>query len=128
MKKNTRLKKYSELFKRNIEKYLAANVAIKTTIYPVEGPGAVFEFVFNKESDNSENVEQIKPSVSSVLSSIPQRFVPGNIEGFTFGGTNIYMEGNRLLLIKGEDSPEQWSGAAIQEDVRRVASTSQGGK
>ena len=128
MKKNSRLKKYVELFKRNLENYLAPNIKVKTTIFPVEQQGAVFEFIFNHENDSSEIIKPINETVGSVLQVIPQRFISGNTGGVSFGGTNIYMEGNRLLLIKGEDSPNQWSGVAVQDDVRRVVSTSQGGK
>ena len=128
MKKTSRLKKYVELFKRHIAKYVAPGVNIRTTIYPVEGQGAVFEFLLNKDGDSSETVDVIRPTIGRVLSEIPQRMVGGNIEGFTFGGTNLYLEGNRVLVIKGEDDPKSWSGNAIIEDVHRVVSTSQGGK
>jgi hypothetical protein len=101
---------------------------IKTTIYPVEADGAVFEFLFNNENDTSENIDSLRPTVGRVLSEIPQRLVSGNIEGVKFGGTNLYLEGNRILIIKGEDDPSGWSGTAIMEDVQRVVSTSQGGK
>jgi len=104
------------------------NLLPKTTIYPVDGQGAVFEFIFNKENDHSEVIKSISKSVGQILSVIPQRLVSGNIDGFTFGGTNIYMETNRLLLIKGENAKEQWSGNAVLEDVKRVVSTSQGSK
>lgn len=127
MKKTTRLKKYVELFKKNIEDFLAPNISIKTTIFPVEKEGAVFEFLFNTEGNEKETLMDASSTVGAVLSSIPQRLVAGNLENVSFGGTNIYMEGNRLLLIKGEDSPTQWNGVAVQEDVRRVVSTSQGG-
>lgn len=127
MKKTTRLQKYVELFRRNIEGYLASNVSIKATIYPVDSKGAVFEFIFNTNKDKTEKIESVSPTVGSVLGKIPQRMVAGNLEGVSFGGTNIYMEGNRLLLIKGEDEPKQWSGTAVQNDVLRVVSTSQGG-
>jgi hypothetical protein len=128
MKRSTRLKKYVELFKRNINQFLAPDVDIKTTIYPVEAEGAVFEFVFNRSNDSTETVEKIRPTVGSVLSKIPQRLVTGNIEGIKFGGTNLYLEGDRILVIKGEDDQESWSGTAIIEDVKRVVSSSQGGK
>ena len=128
MKRSTRLKKYVELFKRNINQFLAPDVDIKTTIYPVEAEGAVFEFVFNRSNDSTETIEKIRPTVGSVLSKIPQRLVTGNIEGIKFGGTNLFLEGDRILVIKGEDDPESWSGTAIIEDVKRVVSSSQGGK
>ena len=128
MKNRSRLKKYVELFKRNIHPYLAPNIDIKTTIYPVEGNGAVFEFVFNQEKNTSEAIDKTRRSVGHVLSEIPQRLVAGNTEGITFGGTNLYLEGNRILVIKGEDDSSNWTGNAVIEDVKRVVSTSQGGK
>jgi len=128
MKKKPRLKKYVELFKRNISSYLSPGVSIKTVIYPVDGQGAVFEFFFNKEGISSEEIKNPRESVGKVLSEIPQRLVGENSEGVKFGGTNLYLEGNRILLIKGEDSPEHWSGSAVIEDVRRVVTSSQGGK
>lgn len=127
MNKTTRLKKYVELFKRNIEVFLAPNVSIKTKIYPVEKDGAVFEFIFNSDGDQTEIISKARESVGAVLTSVPQRLVAGNLQNVSFEGTNIYMENDRLLLIKGEDSADQWTGKAIQEDVRRVVSTSQGG-
>lgn len=128
MKRSTRLKKYVELFKRNIRQFMAPGVEIKTTIYPVEAEGAVFEFIFNRNNDSTETLNRTRPTISSVLSEIPQRMVGGNIDGVKFGGTNLYLEGDRILVIKGEDDPESWSGNAIIEDVQRVVSTSQGGK
>lgn len=128
MKRSTRLKKYVELFKRNIKQFLAPGVEIKTTIYPVEAEGAVFEFIFNRNNDSTETLDRIRPTIGSVLSDIPQRMVGGNIERVKFGGTNLYLEGDRILVIKGEDDQESWSGNAIIEDVQRVVSTSQGGK
>jgi len=128
MRKTTRLKKYVELFKRNILSFLAPGVSVKTIIYPVEGEGAVFEFLFNKDGDESENISKIRKSIGSVLADIPQRIVEGNTEAVKFGGTNLYLEGNRILIIKGEDNNEQWSGNAVIEDVRRVVSSSQGGR
>lgn len=128
MKKTTRLKKYVELFKRNIRQFVPSGVDIKSTIFPVEGDGAVFEFIFNKNKDSTEIVENIRPTVGRVLSEISQNMVGGNIENVKFGGTNLYLEGNRILIIKGEDDPSSWSGNAVMDDVQRVVSTSQGGK
>jgi hypothetical protein len=128
MKKNTRLKKYAELFQRNISSYLAPGVSMKTVIYPVEEEGAVFEFLFNKEGLDTEEFSKLRKSVGNVLSEIPQKLIAGNIEGVQFGGTSLYLEGNRILVIKGEDAQEQWSGNAVIDDVRRVVSSSQGGR
>lgn len=128
MKKSTRLKKYVELFKRNIKQFLAPGVEIKTTIYPVEAEGAVFEFIFNRNSDSTEILDRTRLTIGTVLSEIPQKLVAGKIENIKFGGTSLYLEGDRILVIKGEDHEKSWSGNAIIEDVQRVVSTSQGGK
>lgn len=128
MKRTTRLKKYVELFKRNINLFLAPGVSVKTTIYPVEGDGAVFEFFFNKDGIETEELSNIRKTVGSVLSEIPQKLIGGDTESVKFGGTNLYLEGNRILVIKGEDKPEQWSGNAVIDDVKRVVSSSQGGR
>lgn len=128
MIKTTRLKKYSELFKRNIAKFLTPGVSIKSVIHPVEMGGAVFEFFLNRDGVVEEKLEPPRKSVGVVLSQIPQRMIQGNLEGVRFGGTNLYLEGNRILVVKGEDAPSSWSGNAVIEDVERVVSTSMGGK
>lgn len=128
MKKTSRLKKYVELFKRNISQYVTEGIDIRSTIYPVESEGAVFEFLLNNNEDKSETFKPPQPTVGRVLSEIPQKMIGGNIENVKFGGTNLYLEGNRILVIKGEDAPSSWSGNAVIEDVQRVVSTSQGGK
>ncbi|MGY2463226.1 hypothetical protein [Vreelandella sulfidaeris] len=126
MKKNSRLKKYVELFKRNINAFLVKGIVVRSVAHPVEGDGAVFEFFLNNQGDDTELIGKVRPTIGRVLSEIPQKLVGGNIEGVKFSGTSLYLEGNRIVVIKGEDHPEAWSGSAVLEDVRRVVSTSQG--
>lgn len=128
MIKTTRLKKYAELFKRNLAKFLSPGISISTVIYPVEQEGAVFEFLLNREGLGYEKVERPRKTVGTVLSEIPQRMIGGNLDSVRFGGTNLYLEGNRILVIKGEDTPSAWNGNAIISDVERVVSTSMGSK
>jgi hypothetical protein len=128
MQKQPKLKKYAELFRRNIRRFLAPGVEVRTTIYPVEQEGAVFEFLLNKVGDSTETVGSARPSVGAVLSAIPQNLIVGQIEGVRFGGTNLTLEGNRILVIKGEDSAEHWTGNAVLSDVQRVVSTSLGSR
>lgn len=128
MNKQSKLKKYAELFRRNIKQFLADGVQIRTIIYPVEQDGAVFEFLLNKNNDSSVMVSRTHPSVGAVLTVIPQKIISGNLESVRFGGTNIALEGNRILVIKGEDSVEYWTGNAVMSDVNRVVSTSLGSK
>lgn len=128
MKTTTKLNKYVELFKRNIQNFLAPGVQISSVTYPVEKEGAVFVFLLNTDGSSVDLVEKVRPSVGKVLSEIPQRMVVGNLEGIRFGGTNLYLEGNRILVIKGENKPSEWTGNAVINDVQRVVSTSQGGR
>ncbi len=65
MKKEARLKKYVELFTRNLEKYLSSNITVKTKIYPVEAEGAVFEFFFNSDNDSTLHIEPLNKSVGA---------------------------------------------------------------
>jgi len=122
------LKLYAELFKKKLNPFLAPGVSIRTTIYPVQSEGAVFEFILNKSSDDAEIVDAERSTVGKVLLDIPQRIVGGNIDAVWFRGTNLSLEGNRVLLIKGEDDPNSWSTESVIEDVKRVVSTSQEGR
>ncbi|MFM5508196.1 hypothetical protein ACET6U_04350 [Aeromonas rivipollensis] len=128
MRQSSKLKKYSELFKRNISAFLAPGVSLKTNIYPVESNGAVFEFYLNRDNDDTEVINKTKPSVGKVLQNIPQRMFGGNLENVTFKGTSLYLEGNRVIVIKGDDNKDDWTGEAVKNDVKRVVSTSQGSR
>ena len=48
--------------------------------------------------------------------------IGGNIQGVTFRGTNLYMDGHRIVLIKGEDEHSLWSNKAAINDVAQVVS------
>lgn len=128
MNKVSKLKRYTDMFRRHLSGYLAPGINIGTVIYPVEQEGAVFEFHLQKNLDMSERVERTNPSIASVLKRIPQNFIGGTIEGVRFGGTNIGLDGNRILIIKGEDSPTEWNDSAVIKDVKRVVSTSLGSR
>ena len=128
MIKHSKLQKYVELFNRKISAYLSNEVSIKTTIHPVVSCGAVFELHLNTESDDSVSITHHQKTVGHVLLSIPQNLFQGNPENVTFKGTNLYLEGDRILIVKGGYSNDEWSGEAVLNDVERVLSTSQGAK
>lgn len=128
MIKRAKLKKYSKLFNRHIESYLSPGISVQTIIHPVEQEGAVFEFHLNKNGVSGERFDKPRSSIGAVLADIPQRMIAGNLERVHFSGTNLYLEGNRVLVIKGEDDKNSWSGNAVIQDVERVVSTSMGGK
>lgn len=108
--------------------YLAQGVSVSSKIHPVESGGAVFEFYLNDSSDESEAFQRVRKSVGQVLGEIPQRMFAGDPSHIKFGGTNLYLEGNRIVVIKGDDEPASWQGDGIRNDVARVVSSAQGSK
>jgi hypothetical protein len=131
MTKLPKLKKYADLFRRQLQRFLSPGVDVATVIHPVVQNGAVFEFLLNRTSvATREPVEKVAPTrntIADVLAEVPNNMIGGDLRGVRFGGTNISLAGNRILIIKGEDSPEQWTGPAVAADVERVVSTSLGG-
>lgn len=128
MKQRPKLKKYVELFKRNISKFLADGVSVKANIYPVSAGGAVLEFLLNKDRDDSDSFLAPRFTVAEVMTEIPQKMISGKLENVQFSGTNLYLEGNRIIVIKGDDFPESWQGNAVRNDVMRAVMSSQGSK
>jgi hypothetical protein len=128
MIKVSKLEKYVELFNRKIATYLSQDINIKTVIHPVEGEGAIFEFFLGTYNEETVEFAPIQKTVVHALLSIPQNMISGAPGNIKFGGTNLYLENNRVVVIKGDDSNEEWSGTAIEKDVTRVVTSSQGAK
>lgn len=122
MNQKGKLEKYAQMFSQHFEKYLAKGISIDTVIYPADGEGAVFEFKLAQEHKGKTKYMPPRQTVGQILSEIPQNLVSGNISNVKFGGTNLVMENNRILIIKGEDAKKHWDGNAAQDDVRRVVS------
>lgn len=64
--------------------------------------------------------EPMVESANAALKVVPQRMVGGNIDAIKFGGTNISMEPNRIVVIKGEDNPDLWNDQAAKIDGERI--------
>ncbi|MNP49710.1 hypothetical protein D3C76_1439150 [compost metagenome] len=122
MNQTGKLKKYAELFEERLREYLASGISVHTTIYPCNSEGAVYEFRLDPEGKNTTKLMPPYQSVGDILSKIPQRMVGGDMKNVRFKGTNLSLENNRILVIKGEDDREQWTGTAASKDVARVVS------
>lgn len=119
--KKEQLKKYAVKFANELRPRLRSDVQADMVIYPASGQGAIVEVKLIRgvrRNANSVHFETEAPSVNYVLKKIPQRFVGGNIDGVQFAGTNISLEGNRILLIKGDD--QHWSESDALADLSRV--------
>ena len=71
------------------------------------------------EIQNQDVYKNISNTLGKALSNIKQKGFGGNLDGFSFRGTNTILEGNRIIFIK-DNSPEEWSDRAAKNDVSRV--------
>ena len=114
------LKRYIKYFKKYLEKRVQSGIKIKTIAHPVRGEGAVIEFIL----DNNLNptVEILKPqeTLNNAVNNVEQNLISGNIQGVKFSGTNISMQGNKIVLIKGENEDAKWIEKAAKEDLNRI--------
>lgn len=117
--KNT-IQSYINNFRRHLSPYLKPNIGLSCNVYPAESDGAILEFTIGPGVVNVDNFNVNEATVNDALTKIPQRGFGGNLKGFHFGGTNVVMEDNRIILIKGEDSGSVWSDQAAREDVNRI--------
>lgn len=57
-------------------------------------------------------------TIGAILEQIPQSAFGGDLSGVIFRGKNVIREGNRLIIIKGDNSPEAWSRIEAIRDAR----------
>lgn len=122
MNNQKHLKKYTNSVIVELSKYLRKGMKIKAKIYPVTSEGALIELVINENNQSNIEISPTVPRVNDALNKVEQNLISGNIQGVTFKGTNLYMDGKRILIIKGEDAHHEWSNAAVREDIKRIVS------
>ncbi len=89
-------------------------------VYPVEKEGAILEFVLGSDVENDDKYLTVKETVNAALKHVEQKMFGGNLDGIKFGGTNISMEPERIVLIKGEDNDSLWNDAGAKHDVQQI--------
>jgi hypothetical protein len=128
MENQKQLKKYTNAFIDALSSYLKKGFQVSATIHPASEEGAVIEFEIHVGKRSDITIVSTVPRVNDTLEKIDQRMIGGNIQGVTFRGTNLYMDGQRAVIIKGEDDHTLWSNIAASEDVSRVVSPRGGAK
>ena len=103
-------------------------VGLACNSYPTKSGGAILEFTIGQQVANDDHIKPVEPTVHDALGKIKQRAFGGNLAGFRFAGTNVVMEDNRIILIKGEENAEAWDDKAALEDVKRIVRPSSGGR
>lgn len=120
MKDRQLLQRYINDFRRHLAPYLRPSIGLSCVAYPALQSGALLEFTIGPGIANEDHIKEPFPTVNDALASIKQRAFGGSLSGFHFGGTNVVMEDNRIILIKGEDAPDHWSDKGALEDVKRI--------
>lgn len=120
MQDRKRIQGYINNFRRRLALHLKPGVGLTCRVYPAEARGAVVECILSADSRNEDDYLPVDKSINVILGKISQRMVGGNLSGVIFSGTNISLEGNRILLIKGEDGEAEWSDDGARSDLDRV--------
>ena len=117
------IQEYVNNFRRHLAPHLKPGIGLSCKIFPAKAEGAVFEFAIGPSISNEDLFEESKNTVNSILEDVPQRMLGGNIAAIKLGGTNLSMEPNRIVLIKGEDDPDLWNDQGAKNDVERIIGT-----
>ena len=114
------LQQYVNDFRRHISPFLRPSVGVACVVYPALDPGALLEFTMGLGIASEDRIKDTVPTVNVALAAVEQRAFGGNLAGFRFSGTNVIGEGNRIIIIKGEDSLSYWSNEAALQDVLKI--------
>jgi hypothetical protein len=114
------IQSYVNNFRRHISPYLKPGIGLSFKIYPAQEGGAVLEVSIGQNIPSEDQFKSVATSANAALRDVPQKMVAGNIDAIKFGGTNISMEPNRIVLIKGEDDPALWNDQAAKNDVEKI--------
>jgi hypothetical protein len=121
------LQNYINNFRRHVAPFLRQGVGLTCSVYPAETGGAILEFTIGPTVANDDVFKPAERTVNDALAKINQKAFGGNLSGFRFGGTNVVMEDNRIIMIKGEESVENWNDSAALKDVKRILPARDGG-
>jgi hypothetical protein len=122
MKDSDALSLYAKGVIKNLKPNLRKDIEIVLTIHPTDTIGGVVEVVLEPSNGKGHKrgveIKSSKQTVNDILRAVPQNLIAGNTDGVTFQGTNISMDHNRIVFIKGDN--EHWSGADAIADVQKV--------
>lgn len=127
MKKKKILQTYINNFRRHLTPNLRPGIGLACKVFPVKKDGAILEFTLGAV-ENDDEYAVVSETVNVALENIQQKMVGGNLSGIKFGGTNISMESERIVLIKGEDDDSLWNDAGAKGDVQRLLQGSKRGQ
>jgi hypothetical protein len=115
------IQEYINNFRRRFVKYLQTGIGIICRVYPALSGGTILEFTIGPGIKNDDVYNEASPTVNDALSRIKQQAFGGHLSGFVFSGTNVIIEGYRIILIK-DDAPSEWGDSAAEQDINSVLS------
>ena len=119
---------YVNNFRRHLSRSLKKGVGLKSTAFPSKGEGGVLELKIGANLPNEDEFAEVHESVNDVMRFIPQRLIRENIDSVKFSGTNISMEPDRIIIVKGEDDFALWDDEGALDDVNRIIDSMMKGK
>ena len=114
------LQRYINDFRRHLAPLLRPSIGLSCIAFPAKGQGAVLEFTMKPNIANDDHIQEATDTVNDALGKIEQHAFGGNLGGFLFGGTNVIMENERIILIKGDDQSSSWTDEAARDDVKHL--------
>ncbi len=114
------LQNYVNNFRRHLSIYFKPNVGMSAKIFPTNSNGAIVEFQMGEGIENDDEFQQIEQTINDALKEIPQNAFGGNLDAYNFSGTNVVAEGNRIIIIKGDEDASEWDDVSAKKDVEKV--------
>jgi hypothetical protein len=124
MKDDRQIKGYAKGIIQTLRSNLRNNIDIVIAVTPSEGPGGVVEVQLLerrsgfRKSNKGILINKASATVNEALAAIPQSFTDKNQPHVEFRGTNISMEKNRIVFIKGDN--DHWSEDDATKDVNKA--------
>ena len=114
---------YINNFRRRLASFLRPGVGLQCVVHPADAGGAILEFRVGPGIENDDVYQPQSPTLGQALGKIEQHAFGGNLSGFTFGGTNVILEKDKIIFIK-DDTRSEWTDSAAENDVRRALPSS----
>lgn len=113
------IQRYVNEFRKHITPSLKSNIGLEIDIYNCGKEGAVLIVFFKPGGKSIDKEISNLNSIADVLKSINPNFISGNMSGVAFGGTNMLMQQDKIVLIK-ENNINEWSNMKLKDDLKKI--------
>jgi len=103
------LRSYCSAFMAIYRKVLKEGVGYDAFAIVSTRQGSLVFFTFGRGRGERFRFKKTLKSIGTELQKLPQRAFAGDLSGVVFRGKNVIREGNKLIIIKGDNSTSAWS-------------------